>query len=78
MTDDGPIGVRVVEALAAARDEDPVDVEVTVADYVDLSAIEALDDHDNDRWKVTFDTDGHRVRVSGTGEVEVTTHRPGD
>jgi len=76
MSRDTSITVRVVEALAAARDEDPVDVEVTLADYVDLGALEMLDAHDSDRWWLTFDTERHSVRVDGFGEVEVVNRRP--
>lgn len=76
MNRDQSITVRVVEALAAARDEDPVDVEVNLADYVDLGALEVLDDHDSDRWWLTFDTERHRVSVDGFGEVEVVKRRP--
>jgi len=72
MTDSGAILIRVVETLAGELDEDPTTMEPRLADYVPPDALRALTDHDNERWRLAFDTEECRVSIDGSGTVEVT------
>lgn len=72
MTDEKRLSVRVVESLADAKGIDPDDLELELARYVDLGALDDLYRHDGDSWCITFETCEHRVTVAGDGSVAVT------
>jgi hypothetical protein len=62
---------RVVEALAAATGNDPVDLDPPLFDAVDPDALDALHDS-SDGTQVRFDYDGRTVVVHADAAVTAT------
>lgn len=71
MTCDEGIIVKIVEKIAKAEGVEPLDLEYPLYNYIDTSAITALDNHDGSRWKLGFTVEGHWVTVDSAGAVEV-------
>lgn len=61
----------IIEAVADAKDLEPVELELVLEDYIDVDAIERLDRHGSDLWTLQFELPGHTVIVSGDGTVLV-------
>lgn len=74
--DDGDVVATVVEALAAVRSVDPVDLDIRLAEHVEIDALERLYRHSKGRpedpWRVQFDVGGHAVSVRSDGLVSIT------
>lgn len=63
--------LRVVDALAAATDTDPLEL-APLYEVVDPEALDRLFDADaTGRARVQFEYDGHAVEVRGDGTVAV-------
>jgi hypothetical protein len=60
---------RVVEALATARDVDPLRLNPPLYEVVDVEALDRL--VKTGVTRVTFTYEGHEVRVDGDGTVAV-------
>lgn len=65
--------VDIVDALAAAKDVDPMALDLQLAEQIDLDAMEALctGTHPDD-LTVAFTVDGYTVTVRSGGHVTVT------
>lgn len=74
-----PISYRVVSEVATATDADPADLR-PLHDVIDPDALEALfDDADGTKLAegyVSFNYEGHIVRVDGGGDVSITSAEP--
>lgn len=66
--------VDIVDAVAAAKDVDPMAEELQLGDQVDLDAIATLcaSHHSGPALTVEFTVDNHTVTVQGDGQVTVT------
>lgn len=69
----GSVINHVVQAIADADGAEPTDLDVTLYDYVEPEAVEALCRHFEAvgaaDWEVTFRVDGYRVVVREDGVV---------
>lgn len=61
----------IIEAVADAKDMEPVELELVLEDYIDVDAIERLDRHGSDLWTLQFELPEHTVIVSGDGTILV-------
>jgi len=61
----------IIEAVADAKDTEPVELDLVLQDYVDAEAIERLDGHESDLWTLQFELPEHTVLVSGDGTILV-------
>ena len=71
--DDGLPSELVVRKVAAVTDEEPTELR-PLYDVIDPDALDRLCRHSRDRTArpvVEFSYSGHRVRVTGDGEVSV-------
>lgn len=70
-----PTSVRVVQGVAAREDTDPLDLEPPLHAVVDTDALDALcrpvDDESRTPVAVEFSYRGHRVRIDGAGEIDI-------
>lgn len=68
------LAVSIVEAIASARGTEPTAVDVRLADYVDLDALETLYHHSDAHdatWRVQFSVEELEVVVESDGQVTV-------
>ncbi|MFB6302120.1 MAG: HalOD1 output domain-containing protein [Haloferacaceae archaeon] len=75
------IGGVVVEALAAARGEDALDLDSRLYDHLDPDALNRLYDHADAtgaEWRFEFAADEFDVIVRSTGRVSVEERRATD
>lgn len=66
-----PILERVVRGIAEAENVTPTELSMSVEQYVSTDAIRELADHDNDSWRLRFETRDHVVEITGTDAVRV-------
>lgn len=64
------MSVRVVEAIAAATETDPFDMEPPLYDAINPEALDRLFRPDAN-CRVTFEYEGHAVEVGSDGTVSV-------
>lgn len=72
--DHGTLSVAVAEALAAARGIEPIDLDITLYDYLDPEALDRMYercDGDGTTWRLEFAADRHHVIVRSDGLVAV-------
>lgn len=72
-SDEASISERVVEAVAEAKDVDPVEVTPPLNDVVDPEALDRLFESSAGNKQFVFSYDGHEVAVGAEGEVLVYT-----
>lgn len=65
------MGVAIAEAVAKAEGVDATDLEYMLQEYVEVDAIEALIDHPESDWSLSFDVPNYRVTVDSTRAVSV-------
>jgi hypothetical protein len=65
------IKTEVVKAIADAKGVEPVDLDYTVGEYIDLEAIEQLAAHDTASWTLSFKLPNHNVTVTSDGLILV-------
>ncbi|NUB92422.1 hypothetical protein HTZ84_05415 [Haloterrigena sp. SYSU A558-1] len=63
----------IVTQIAEIEDVDPTDLEPPLHAVVDPDALERLIDSSRAALSISFPYRGHRVRVDGSGAVEITT-----
>ena len=63
--------ITVIEALAQVEGVSPLDLEFTLADYVDPEFLEWIGQTGSAAYHVTFPVPGHEVRVHGNGNIFV-------
>lgn len=73
-TDHDTVTHAVARALAAATDQDVLDV-APIGDHLDPDALEALVQSGDETLSVAFDHGDHRVLVDGDGRVEARPRR---
>ena len=66
---------RIVTQIAAAEGVEPIDLEPPLHDVVDPDALDRLIESARTDVSITFTYRGYRVRVDGTGGVDVTPSR---
>lgn len=66
-----PIAQQICAELAAVEGVDPVELDVTLHDHIDVEAIESLAEHDNSAWAFSFELPRHTVSVDSSGDVVV-------
>lgn len=69
------LAVSLVEALAATREENPLETDLRLSEYIEPEALDALLSHaaattDAD-WTLEFTVDGEQVCVKSDGSVEI-------
>jgi hypothetical protein len=74
-SDDQSIAVAVMAALSEATDDWPPEEELTLYDYIDPDALEAMLAHAGSNaaanWELQFDTDAYAVTITSDGQVTV-------
>ncbi|WP_193308890.1 HalOD1 output domain-containing protein [Halorubrum halophilum] len=61
----------IIAAISERKDVDPSDLEVVLAEHVDLHAIEQLAKHETSTWQLEFELPEHTVSVTSDGGVLV-------
>lgn len=67
-----PASTRIVEAVARAEGDDPLELDRPLHVAVDTDALDTLCGEDTSVTSVTFTYHGYVVTVEGDGEVTVT------
>lgn len=62
---------EIVGAIADAEGRDPMDLDVSLQNWVDVDAVQQLVRHDSDRWMLRFEVPDHSVTVTGDDLVLV-------
>ena len=63
--------VQVVNAIADEKNVEPDNLDLQLQRHVPMDAIEYLSNHQNDEWKVKFETPNHAVELTGDHTVVV-------
>lgn len=63
--------VEVVRCIAEIENRSPHDLEYSLHDYIDTSALKSLVESPQPDWELTFHVPDHTVSVRGNGEIEV-------
>lgn len=66
-----PLSVRVVRSIADARGVEPAKLEFRLGDAIDTDALDAMDEHEGDDWRLAFEVEGHEVTVAPNEPVTV-------
>jgi hypothetical protein len=66
-----PILHELIEAVADAKDTKPEELEFVLEDHISTEAIQQLEEHENDSWKIQFGIPNHTVEVLGDGTIIV-------
>ena len=61
----------LIRSIAEHKSVDPSELDVVVADYIDLAAVEQLARHSNSTWDLEFELPNHNVTVHSDGRVLV-------
>ncbi|MEZ3171169.1 HalOD1 output domain-containing protein [Halorubrum sp. RMP-47] len=61
----------LIESIAEHKNVDPSDLDIVIADYVDLAAVEKLGRRDNSTWRLQFELPDHSVAVHSDGRILV-------
>ena len=61
----------IIESIADHKDVDPDELNVRLADYIDLDAVEQLARHSSSTWRLQFELPEHSVSVKSDGGVLV-------
>ena len=62
---------QVVAAIAEAEGIAPEDLDVSLQHYVSTDAIQDLAAHDNDAWRLEFETNRHVVELTRENAIRV-------
>jgi hypothetical protein len=62
---------RVVRGIAEAENVTPLELPVSIERYVSTDAIRELVDHDNDSWRLRFETRDLVAEITGNDAVRV-------
>ena len=65
------IVITVIEALARIDGVDPLELDYTLADYIEPEVLEWIGKTGSKQYELTFPVPGHEVRVHGNGDVLV-------
>lgn len=63
------LATEVVETIADCRNVEPGELELTLAEYIDLDALTQLAQHDTGIWMLTFSIPDHEVTVTSDGDI---------
>ncbi|MEZ3165129.1 HalOD1 output domain-containing protein [Halorubrum sp. RMP-47] len=61
----------IIGSIAEHKSVDPSDLDIVVADYIDLAAVEKLASHDNSTWSLQFELPNNTVTVHSDGRILV-------
>jgi len=61
----------IIRSIAEHKSVDPSELDVVVADYIDLAAVEDLARHSNSTWSLEFELPNHNVTIHSDGRVFV-------
>jgi hypothetical protein len=61
----------LLDALAAADECEPVELDFALQDHIDVDALESLLAHPDGSWTLSFEVPDHSVTVTGDGVVLV-------
>jgi len=61
----------LLDALAAAEECEPAELDYALQDHIDVDSLEALLSHPADSWTLSFEVPDHSVTVTGEGVVLV-------
>jgi hypothetical protein len=67
----GDIETSVVQAVADAKETDPMDLDCPLYEYIDFGAIRQLADREDTSWTLSFELPDHDVTVTSDGVVQV-------
>jgi hypothetical protein len=62
---------QTIRAVADAKDVEPVDLDISLQNWVETDALRQLVDHPADAWRLQFELPEHTVTVTGRGMVLV-------
>lgn len=62
---------EIVETVADNKGVEPTELEIVIADYIDLDAVNHLAEHSNTPWTLSFELPEHDVTVMSDGTVLV-------
>lgn len=62
---------QIVRAIAEAESVEPDELEFSLENHVSTDAIRGLASHQNDSWRLQFETPNHVVEVTGNEQVLV-------
>lgn len=62
---------QIIGDIADVEDVEPIDLDVSLEDYVSTSAIDELVEHKSNAWRLQFETPHHVVEVTGNDDVLV-------
>lgn len=58
---------EIIKAVADSEGVEPGGLEVALADYIDLDAVNQLAEHSNSTWTLRFELPEHTVTVTSDG-----------
>ncbi|WP_147441166.1 HalOD1 output domain-containing protein [Halorubrum sp. Atlit-26R] len=61
----------LIRSIAEHKSVDPNELDVIVADYIDIAAVEQLARHSTSTWSLEFELPNHSVTVHSDGRVLV-------
>lgn len=70
-TMDQTLGAEIVEAVADSEGVEPEDLEIALADYIDVDAVNQLAEHSTGTWTLRFELPEHSVTVASDGVILV-------
>ena len=67
----GEVETKIVNAVANAKDTDPMALDCELYEYIDFGAIRQLTDRDDTSWTLSFELPAYEVTVTSEGHVQV-------
>ena len=65
------VSASIIGAVADHRGMDPMEVDTSLQDYIDVDAIEQLMSHDSTSWTLSFELPQTTVTVTGEGDIRL-------
>lgn len=72
MTDE--VTSSIIESVADHKNVNTADLDIVLADCIDLDAVETLARHNNSTWRLQFELPKHSVTIKSNGEVLIDDH----
>ena len=63
--------LETIKAVAAVEGKEPLELEYSLQEYVDVEAIQRLAAHEEGSWTLSFELPEHEVTVESDGRILV-------
>lgn len=62
---------QIIEAIADTENTKTSDLDVVLQNHVSVDAIQHLNDHESNAWRIQFETPNHVIELTGNDTIVV-------